>query len=74
VVKLGGRGSIACTHRETLAVPAFFADVVDTTGAGDNFVAGLIFGLVRQLPLAEALRVAAPPPPFRFRPLARGRD
>lgn len=48
VAKLGERGSLVCeastgalTH-----VPAYPADVVDTTGAGDGYCGGFIAGLV----------------------------
>ena len=33
--------------------------VVDTTGAGDAFLAGLLTGLLREMPLANAGLVAA---------------
>lgn len=40
---------------ETIAVPAAkTVRVVDTTGAGDAYAAGLLFGLARNLPLARA--------------------
>jgi sugar/nucleoside kinase (ribokinase family) len=34
-------------------------DVVDTTGAGDQYAAGALFGLARGLPLAEAGRLGS---------------
>lgn len=33
--------------------------IVDTTGAGDAFVASLMYGIVRQLPVDRMLRLAA---------------
>ena len=59
VIKLGRDGSYALTPSGSLHVPAFDVPAVDTTGAGDNFVAGLISGLVLGLPLGEALRRAS---------------
>ncbi|MCA1828180.1 MAG: carbohydrate kinase [Myxococcales bacterium] len=41
-VTLGARGVVARRRGETLHVPAPVVDVVDTTGAGDGFVAGLL--------------------------------
>lgn len=59
IVKLGAEGCLVCTHEETFRVPAFPAEVVDTTGAGDNFVAGFIWGLSQKLPLKECCRLAS---------------
>jgi sugar/nucleoside kinase (ribokinase family) len=39
-------------------VPAYKIKVVDTTGAGDTWFAGLLTGLVRGMPLAEAGKLA----------------
>lgn len=36
--------------------PAFRGKVVDTIGAGDALVAGVLFGLWRRMPMSEALR------------------
>jgi sugar/nucleoside kinase (ribokinase family) len=53
VAKLGERGSLICeASTGTLThVPAFPAQVVDTTGAGDGFCGGFIAGLVAGEPL-----------------------
>ena len=46
---------------EWLEVPCITAPgpVVDTTGAGDSLLAGLLTGLLRGLPVAEAGRLGA---------------
>ena len=44
VVKLGAEGAIAVSGGETVTARAPAVDVVDTTGAGDSFNAGLIAG------------------------------
>ncbi len=57
-VTLGARGAIARRGGEVVAVPAPSVQVVDTTGAGDGFVAGLLAGDPLQGPLEPALRLA----------------
>ena len=42
VVSLGARGAIAVDRSETAAQPAFAANPVDTTGAGDSFNAAFL--------------------------------
>jgi sugar/nucleoside kinase (ribokinase family) len=57
-VKLGPDGAIARRGRERAEAAAPAVDVVDTTGAGDSFGAGLLAALLGGRPLAEALRLA----------------
>ncbi len=59
VVTLGDRGALACSGGELLASPALRPPrTEDTTGAGDAFRAGFVYGLARGLPLEETLRTA----------------
>jgi sugar/nucleoside kinase (ribokinase family) len=52
VLKLGARGSCIAHKEERLSVrPHGAVAVVDTTGAGDLWAAGFLFGLVNQFPL-----------------------
>lgn len=51
VVKVGAKGSLVKTSNERLAVNAFPARSVDTTGAGDLYAAGFLYGLVHDYPL-----------------------
>lgn len=46
VLTLGGQGSILLTPRGRQHVPSIAVRPVDTTGAGDGFVAGLLSGLL----------------------------
>ena len=48
VVTRGGAGSVYFTAHQDGFVPAFRVEPVDTTGAGDGFVAGLLAGLLDQ--------------------------
>jgi fructokinase len=48
VVTRGARGALVRYRGQTLSVPAPRVRVVDTTGAGDGFTAGLLYGLTRQ--------------------------
>src|SRR5438105_12904170 len=58
IVTLGGDGVLAY-GAETLRVPAFTVDVVDTTAAGDAFNAGLAVALAEARPLRAALVFAS---------------
>ncbi|MFN3512474.1 MAG: adenosine kinase [Phenylobacterium sp.] len=51
-VTRSAKGSVVATQGETHAVEAFPVEkVVDTTGAGDQYAAGFMFGLARGRPL-----------------------
>ncbi len=51
VVKTGKRGSIIQHGEDVLHIPIYEAVRVDTTGAGDAYAAGFIYGWINQLPL-----------------------
>jgi sugar/nucleoside kinase (ribokinase family) len=56
----GAAGSLLISGDERVAVPAApVSHVVDTTGAGDLYAAGVLFGLSRGLPLAECGRLGS---------------
>jgi adenosine kinase len=60
VVTRGAEGSTILTGERRVDVPPAPADrVVDPTGAGDAFRAGLLFGLDRGLPLETAARIGS---------------
>ncbi len=52
---LGEDGVLAWDGRQLLHCPAYRISVVDTTGAGDIFRAGFIYGLLRDWPLERQL-------------------
>jgi sugar/nucleoside kinase (ribokinase family) len=57
-VKLGAEGALARRGDERASATPPAVEVVDTTGAGDTFGAGLLAGLLGGRPLADALRLA----------------
>ena len=57
-VTLGARGALARRGAEIVRVPAPQVQVVDTTGAGDGFVAGLLSRDPLNAPLEPAVRFA----------------
>jgi len=56
-LKLGPRGSAVSVEGECLIVPSIPVTPVDTTGAGDCFNAGFLYGVLRSLPIAKCLRI-----------------
>lgn len=53
-------GSLVATRDETIEVEAFpVSQVVDTTGAGDQYAAGFLFGYARKRPLRECGALAS---------------
>jgi ribokinase len=56
-VKLGGNGCYVTDGREQHLIKAFKVKVVDTTGAGDAFCAGFLYGLVNGKSLFECGRL-----------------
>jgi len=61
-IKLGAQGALLSpTEQQRLVVPSIEPPgaVVDTTGAGDAFDAGLIAGMIRGFSVSQASRIAA---------------
>jgi ribokinase len=56
VLTLGERGALLATGEDAQLCPAFSVEPVDTTAAGDAFVAGLAVALGEGQPLIEAVR------------------
>ncbi len=58
IIKRGAKGCLIKTSEKEIIVPAYKnAKAVDTTGAGDSFVAGFIWGLKNGMPLEECARL-----------------
>jgi sugar/nucleoside kinase (ribokinase family) len=59
IFKQGVSGSLLIQPGDTIRIPAFRVETVDTTGCGDSYCAGFVAGLGRGFELEEACRFAA---------------
>jgi len=58
LIKLGPEGVYARRGDESVRLPAFAVEAVDTTGAGDAACAGFLYGHLHDWPLADCARLA----------------
>jgi len=59
-VTVGARGSLVVTPEEVIAAPAVSVRrVIDTTGAGDLYAAGFLYGLTAGRQLAECAQLGS---------------
>jgi sugar/nucleoside kinase (ribokinase family) len=56
IVKLGSAGVIACREGTRYELAAMPVDVADTTGAGDAFAGGVMFGMLSGMSFEDAIR------------------
>jgi sugar/nucleoside kinase (ribokinase family) len=59
VVTMDARGALLRQGSITYEIPRYKVHAVDTTGAGDMFAAGLLYGLTQGLPLEVTGRIAS---------------
>ena len=59
IVKVGSKGSMVKSNDKIYHVEAFKANPVDTTGAGDLYASGFLYGLVNNKPLNECGRIGS---------------
>lgn len=59
VVKLGARGSIAKVNGVVTEIPPAPGDRIDTTGAGDIYASGFLYGLINNLSVEESGKLAS---------------
>lgn len=57
IVKTGEKGSLIRRGSEMVSVPALTVDCVDTTGAGDLYAAGFMYGLVKGSDIKTAAEI-----------------
>lgn len=58
VVKLGSKGAIACCGESFACSPSLPVCCVDSTGSGDMFAAGFLYGYLQDWTLEESLAYA----------------
>ena len=58
VLTMGGEGSLFVNKDEIIKTPAFDINVVDSTGCGDAFDAGMITSLINDFDLEKSLKFA----------------
>ena len=58
-VTLGDKGSIAYDGNKYTSFGIVPCEVKDTMGAGDSYIAGFLYGILRGEPLAECMRMGA---------------
>ncbi|MGC4045751.1 MAG: adenosine kinase [Armatimonas sp.] len=58
-VTLDAGGSFLVSGDEEAEIPVYPVKAVDTTGAGDMYAAGILYGLTHELPLAQTGRIAS---------------
>jgi sugar/nucleoside kinase (ribokinase family) len=59
VVTMDSRGSLIYAEGDLQRIPAYPVKEVDTTGAGDMFAGGLLYGLTQGLPLDRTGKIAS---------------
>ncbi|MCX7736323.1 MAG: adenosine kinase [Candidatus Kapabacteria bacterium] len=58
-VTLGSKGSLIYWNNNIIKIPAIEVKAIDTTGAGDMFAAGILYGIVKGLDIEKAGKLAA---------------
>ncbi len=57
IITLAEEGLCYATSQEKGHIPAIDCEVADATGAGDALTAGVVYGLVNDFPISEAVRL-----------------
>ena len=59
IVKLGKQGAVYEDKGKLIGLPAMPVEQrVDTTGAGDCFIAGFLYGMIQQRDISQAIKIA----------------
>ena len=59
IVKLGKQGSLIKQGNKLIKIPGFKANAIDTTGAGDIYTAGFLYGLLNDLDMETSGKIAS---------------
>ncbi len=57
VIKNGDKGAYAINNKEEVKIPSYKVEAVDTTGAGDFFNAGFLYGYINQYSLEKSVQI-----------------
>ncbi len=59
IVKIGSKGSLVKSNGQVYRIDPIKVNPVDTTGAGDLFASGFLYGLVNNLPMDECGKIGS---------------
>jgi len=59
IVKIGNKGSMIKDKDNTYIIPPIKTNAVDTTGAGDMYAAGVLYGITNNIPLERAGKIGS---------------
>ncbi len=59
IIKIGEKGSLIKNKDKLIKIPGFKVKAVDTTGAGDTYTAGFLYGLLNDLDLETSGKIAS---------------
>ena len=59
IIKLGAEGSLIRSNNQTLRVGGRPSNPIDTTGAGDLYASGFLYGLIHGMPLEKCGQIGA---------------
>lgn len=59
IVKIGAEGSLIKSNNKLIKIDGFKVKAVDTTGAGDTYTAGFLYGLLNDLDLKTSGKIAS---------------
>lgn len=59
IIKLGAKGSLISHEGRLFRIPAYNVRAIDTTGAGDMYAAGFLFGITNNYSIEQAGRIAS---------------
>jgi pseudouridine kinase len=59
IITLSDFGLVYATSDETGYIPGQYSEIADSTGTGDAVTAAVMFGMVNDLPITEAIRLGA---------------
>ncbi|MFV0291461.1 MAG: adenosine kinase [Mangrovibacterium sp.] len=59
VVKVGSRGSLIQADGSIFLIPAYRVEAIDTTGAGDVYAAGFLYGMAHKLKYNQCGRIGS---------------